>query len=230
MSDLFTDLVDGSGLDYFYSLESAPGGLTPGKAALTVQGLAPTIFDQVTVFRSPAPAALTISGLAFAPEFAVSPGMGSLTMAGQIAGEYRELIITPTLPEPTYDIPEALAPTILFINTITPTTGLVQLNSLTLNVTAGGDIGFISPGVGALSLAYGPITLISNFVDVGAISLAGLAPTLLTEKTLGTDEETFEPGALTVVGLTPTLQVPFGWIDVDPQPVTTWTTTTGAAA
>lgn len=230
MSDLFTDLVDGDGRDYFFSLESAPGGLTPAKATLTVQGHAPSIFEQTTVFRSPAPAVLTINGLAFAPEFAVSPAVGVLTLNGQVPDEYREKIITLPMPEPSYDIQEALIPTILFINTITPQTGLIQLSSLTLNVTAGGDIGFVSPGVGALNLAYGPVTLITNFVEVGQLSLVGHAPTLLTEMTLGTDEDAFEPGSLTIIGLAPTLQVPFGWIDVDPQPPTTWTTTTGIAA
>lgn len=230
MPDLFSDLQSSGGGDYFYALDSAPGGLAPEKATLTVSGLAPSIFEQTTAFRTPATITLTLNGLSLSPEIPLSPTTAVLTLSGQIPDEYRERIITPALPEPSYEVPQALTPTILFINTVTPDPAQISISNLTLNVSPGGDIAFISPGVGSINFAYGPVTLIFYPVEVGQLSLVGLEPTLLTERILGTEEDAFEAGQLTIVGLAPTVELPFTWIDVDPQPPTTWTTTTGAAA
>lgn len=230
MSDLFDDLIDGSGRDYFFALDSAAGGLTPGVGSIQVTGLPVTIFQQIGVFRTPATAVLTISGQSLSQAVPLSPAPAVLSLVGQISGQLREKIITLPMPDPVYDIPAALVPTILFINTITPTTGSLTLNSLTLNVSQGGDIGFVSPGVGALSFAYGEVTLIFHPVELGSLALVGHAPSLLTELVIGGDEEEMSVGSLTIQGLAPTLSLPFQWIDVEPPPALSWTTSTGVAA
>lgn len=225
MSDLFDDLQDGSGQDYFFGLDSATGGISPAPATLTISGRAVEIVQQISVFRSPSVATLTLNGRAVSSDIVLSPAPAALSLVGQIAGEYRELIITPAMPTPDYSELQSIPPTILFINTITPTTGLVQLSSPPLNVTEGGNIGFVSPGVGSLSLQTGPLTLIFTEVGIGSLTLSGLAPSLLTELVLSPDV-----GSLTVNGREVEVERPFGWIDADPPPTTTWTTTTGIAA
>lgn len=225
MADLFDDLQDSSSRDYFYALDSAPGGISPPTLRLTVSGLAPTIFEQSTVFRSPAPATLALNGRAPVSDVILTPAPAALSLVGQVPGEYREKIITPAIPDPDYGEVRSIPPTILFISTITPTTGLVQLSSLALNVTPGGNIGFVSPGVGALTLQGLEPTLIHVQPEVGSLSISGLAPTLATERVISP-----ETGSLSLSQLGMSVERPFGWIDVDPPPATSWTTTTGVAA
>jgi hypothetical protein len=225
VSDLFDDLQDGSGRDYFFALDSAPGGLSPALGTITAIGLAPTIFEQLTVFRTPALATLTVNGLAVVSDITLKPAVASLTISGQIPSEYRERIITPAIPTPDYADLQDTPPTILFISTITPTAGLVQLSSLPLNVTPGGNIGFISPALGALTIQGVQPVLIFVQVTTGSISMVGLAPAVMTEKVISPDT-----GALIASNLQMTTERPFGWIDADPPPPLTWTTTTGIAA
>lgn len=228
MADLFSDLQDGSGRDYFFALESAPGGLTPIRLTLTVEGFAPTIFDQVTVFRSPATATITINGLAFAPDYIVTPAPAALAQVGQIPNELRQIIVTNSSP-PDYAEAPSNPPTIAFINTVSPSPGLVVMTSLELNTTPGGNIGFVRPGVGSATLQTLPLSLIFLEADIGTIYVNGLVPALTTEL-IHLAGIPVDDVPARVVGHAPTLVVPFGWIDVDPQPPTTWTTTTGMAA
>lgn len=231
MSDLFDDLQDSSSRDYFYALDSAPGALTPGVGSIRVQGLAPSIFEQSTVFRTPAPATLTINGRALGSVTPLIPGVGALSLAGRTAGLHTTLIVTPAIPAPEYEIEEGLAPTIVFVQTITPQTGALNLVSPALNVSQGGNIATITPQVGQLSLASGEITIVFHPAGLGSLTVQGLEPTLLTERILGLEEDgAIGTGSLVINGLAPTIETPFTWIDVDPPPETTWTTTTGVAA
>ena len=223
MSDLFDDLQDSNGQDYFYALDSAPGGVTPTTAVLTLFGRAASVQELTQVTRSPATAVLTLNGLSLTPDFVVTPATAALSMTGQVPGELRSLIVTPAIPAPDYGELQSTAPTILFINTVTPTTGLLQLSSLGLNVTQGGNIGFITPQVGTLTLNGLPAAL-PRTVGVAELSIAGLQPTLYLTGTVTPD-----PGALTLEGLVSELDTPFTWIDVDAPPATSWTTTTAAA-
>lgn len=226
--DLFDDLQDGSGRDFFFALESAPGGLTPTRLTLTITGLQPSLFDQVTVFRSPERATLTINGLSFAPDYIVTPAPAALASAGQIPGELRTVVVTPSLPEPSYDTLPENPPTIAFITTVTPDTGLVRTSSLQLNATPGGNIAFLNIGVGQVSLSGYIPNLIFFEAETGLAIMEGREPTILGEliQSVGA---TIDDIPLRVVGLQPTLSIPFTWIDVDPQPPTSWTTTTRAA-
>lgn len=225
MARLYSDLSSGGGR-YYFALTSAPGGISPSPAVLTITGLQPFIFEQSTVFRTPATATLTLNGLSPTSDLILKPAQSALSIAGQIPDELRSLIITPAIPTPDYaDLPDN-APTILFINTITPVTGLVSLQSLELNVTPGGNIGYITPGSGLLTLdTPGAITLIFFTVGVGEMSIVGQVPTLITQQLV-------EPqvGSMTVNGHEVSLGRSFTWVDVDPPPSVTWTTTTGVAA
>lgn len=227
MSDLFDDLQDGNGRDYFYALESAPGSITPLLAELSVVGRSPTIFEQSTVFRSPATAVVTINGKSAASDAILIPITASLSVGGLTPDEYRSLTITPAIPTPDYGELQSTAPSVLFINTVTPAPAVVTLQSLELNVTEGGNIAFVSPGVGAIRVQNQALSLTLVFFEtgVGAASISGHAPTLVTAGLIQP-----QVGQVNVSALLAGIERPFGWIDVDPPSTTVWTTTTGIAA
>lgn len=235
MARVYSDLRDGSGRRYYYSLATAPGGLQSGVGAVTISGLQPTIFQQISVFRNPAPATITLNGLTVPSVTSVSPLTATLAYVGQIPVEQKIRIISPALPLPDYNVPNSLAPTILFVQSVAPGVGSVQLQVLNLNVTQGGNIGFLNPGVGTVS--FGALTPTLIFLEAGVSSLAitGQAPTLSLERRIG--DVSPDPDApiafityLTITGLAPSLNAPFQWIDADPPPSTTWTTSTDVAA
>lgn len=224
MARLYSDLSDGSGQRYYYGLNSAPGGISPAVGALQIQGLAPTIFQEVVAFRTPAVATLTINGQQVGSGPILLPAQATLSLQG-LAPTLQTTIIVTNAMTPDYTNLQELVPTILFIQTVTPAPAVLTLQSLALNVTPGGNIGFITPGVGSLSLQGLAPTIINNQPNVGLLSLVGQIPVLQTTRIV-------EPaiGSLTVNGQTPRLDLPFQWIDADPPPTTTWTTTTGVAA
>lgn len=228
--DLFSDLQDGSGSEYFYALESAPGGITPAPAVLTLTGRQGEFFIPVTVFRAPAPAALSLVGRDFSSDLILIPAPAALS-ASQLAPSFLiTLVVTPSVSLDYTELPNN-APTILYIQTVSPAPAALSMQSIELNVTEGGNIGFVNPGRGALTLVYPAFGL--NFLDitVGSVTMTGLAPTLALERIIGlVDEDEIGVGAITVTGLAPTLALPFTWVDVDPPETTIWTTTTGVAA
>ena len=77
------------------------------------------------------------------------------------------------------DLPDN-APTILYIQTVTPAPAALTLNYPQPNVTQGGNIGFALAGVGLVRLS----TLVPNIAffagDPGALNVQGRAPTLVT--------------------------------------------------
>lgn len=224
MARLYSDLKDSSSRRYFYDLEGAPGIAAPALATLTINGLAPTILELTEAFRTPAPATLTINGLSFVSDLILTPAPAALSLAGQIPGMLTQLVISLPAPSLDYATPQSTAPTIIFVNTITPTTGLVSLGSLELNVTPGGNIAYISPSAGAITL-NGIAAALPRVTDVGLISISGLVPSLLTVNTVSPDV-----GSLSFGGFAPSIDSPFTWIDVDAPPPLTWTTTTGISA
>lgn len=215
MARLWSDLR-GSGR-YWYDLDSAPGIVSPGVGAVSFGGLIPIAVERVEVFRTPATAALTINLLSPSSDTILMPARAALAYVGQIAAEQRILIVTPTNP-PDYGAPQELAPTILYINTITPTTGLVRLSALTINVTQGGNVLIITPGVASLSNVTGVPTLIFSVIGVSSQVMNGLVPGLVT--TLAIDA--VEVATLTVNGFAPTIDVGFVWRDVDAPPALNW--------
>lgn len=224
MARVFSDLRDGSGRRYFYSLASAPGGTQVGIATLTIQGLAPTVFEQTTVFRTPALATLTINGHALISDVLIRPAPAALSTVGQIPDEHRTQVVTNSSPLDYTDLPDN-APTVLFINTLIPAPGLLTLTSPPPNVTQGGNIGFVSAGVGLLTLQSSAPTLIISQMGVGSLTVEGLAPTVFKELNVE-----LGVGSLQINGHQISRNLPFQWIDVDRPPAVTWTTTTGIAA
>ena len=227
MARLYSDLQDSGGRRYYFGLASAPGGLQPVVGSVQIVGLAPSIFEQTTVFRNPATAILTLNGQQIASDVLLRPAAAALSLSQLIPGELRSLVITPALPTPDYAPLQENAPTILFINTISPSTAQLQIQSIPLNLTEGGNIGFLSPGVGQITLQTQALALTLIFFEVGAgaVSIVGQVPTLYTALLVEP-----EVGNLTVNGLGVETERPFTWIDVDRPPPMTWTTTTGISA
>lgn len=224
MARLYGSLSN-SGSRFYFGLDSVPSIVTPGVATLTLFGREPSAAQNLTVFRTPATAVLTLNGLSLASPTVVSPATAALATVGQIPGEVRELTISPALPAPTYDTPPDNAPTLLTIWTTQPATALLTLQTLEQNVTQGGNIGFVSPGKATLTLSTQQFTLLllSGGAGVGSLSIVGLAPTL-------THELTISPavGSLTIGETPPLLTLPFIWIDDDPVPPSTWITDAAA--
>jgi len=215
MARLYSDLY-GAGR-YYYDLDSAPGVVSPGVGSVSFSGLVPIPVEASTVFRTPATAALTLSLLAPVSDTILSPATAVLSSAGQIAGELRQITLTPTASPDYTDAPET-PPTILYINTITPTTAAVRISNLALNVTQGGNILTVSPGVSSLSMLTGVPTLIFSVIGVGSASVNGLVPDLQTTLAIDLEEGT----VLTVEGFAPTIDVGFVWRDVEAPPALTW--------
>lgn len=184
---------------------------------MSFSGQVPIAVEPSSVFRTPATATLTLSLLAPASDTILSPNKATLSTVGQIASELRQIVLTPTSFPDYTDAPET-PPTILYINTITPTTGAVRISNLTLNVTQGGNILTVSPGVSSLSLLTGVPTLIFSVIGVGSASVNGLVPSLQTTLAIDIDDV----GLLTVEGFAPTVDVGFVWRDVEAPPALTW--------
>lgn len=216
MPRLYSDLLDGTGRRYYFGLNSAPGGITnAAPAMLTLDGRQMTVQEQSTVFRNPATALLTLFGMSVGAEPRLQPGAAMLTINGQIPAQQRHAVITNALP-PDYGVLPDNAPTILFIQTITPAPAALQVQTREVNLTQGGNIGFVAPGVASLSLAG----FVPNFPrfqgDIALLTINGQAATLHT--TIRIEPER---AVLTALGLASRLQTPFVWVDEDPvaQPV-----------
>lgn len=220
MARLYSNLIDGSSRRYFFGLDSAPGGISPVTAELRVTGLAPNVFTQVTVFRTPAPAVITINGLAIRNDYLPTPAPAAIEAQGRAPTLVTQLIVTNSLP-PDYSDLVPITPTILFINTVTPAPAVITLGGLLPNASPGGDIGFVSPGVGVVTIQGRTPTLIFLEAEPGLINVIGLQPTVVSSLAV-----TPEVGLITINGQEVTLQKPFQWIDVDAPPPMIWSTTT----
>ncbi len=220
MALLFSDLIDGSGRRYFFNLKSAPGGVSPSQPAqLTIIGLAPTILNVVQVFRTPAPAQLTLQGLQPASQPRLLPGLGQLTLQGLIPGTQRQIVVTNATPAPDYNPAAGLIPTLVLQMTVTPAPAQLAMQGREPNSSPGGDIVYVTPAPAQLTMQGGTPTVIFLETGVGELFLQGLAPTLQLSLIV-----TPEPGSLIVAGPVPSVDQPFIWIDVDPPPESVWTT------
>jgi hypothetical protein len=222
---LYGDQLQSSGRRFYFGLDSAPGIITPAPASLSLQGRVPAAAQPATVFRTPAPASLTLSGKAPGAPVVLSPGVASITALGLIASEVRSLTITPTLAPPLENPPPSFAPTIIFIQTKTPAPALLTLTTLEINVTQGGNIGFVSPAPAQLDFRTLPysLLLLAGGVSPGLLAITGLAPNLRHELTIAPDV-----ARLTTRELTPELSLPFRWVDDDPAPARMWITDAAA--
>lgn len=218
MARLWSDLTRSSGVRYWFALDSSPGIVSPGVGLITLNGNAPAISDQSQVFRTPATATLTINGLSLSSPTLLTPATAALGYVGQIPAEQKIAVISPALPAPDYSTPVDTPPTLLTIMVVSPTKATLTIQTLAQNVTQGGNIGFISPTTGLVTLT-GYQVLLPRIPDVGFISVLGLEPSLVTNALL---EITPDPAVLSTFELAPSLGIPFLWVDDAPAPPSTW--------
>lgn len=223
MSRLYSDQLQASGRRYYFSLDSAPGIITPAPAVLTLFGRDPAAAQQVTVFRTPSPATLTLNGFAIGPPVVLTPAPAVLGVVGQVPSEGRGLTITPALPEPVETPPNQFVPTLITIWTTNPGVGQITLRALEQSVTQGGNIGFVSPAPAQLSIGALAFTLLYGEAGLGALSLVGLVPALLS-----TTIVTPGIGSASLTQAAPILSLPFRWVDDDPAPPSPWITDAAA--
>lgn len=224
-NQVWSDLLLGTGRQLWGDIDSAPGIITPAPAALTLFGRGPAAAQQIGVFRTPAPATLTLSGLSLAAPVVLTPAPAALAYVGQIPARQLIRTITPSLAAPIETPQVDPVPTLITIWTTQPGVGQVVLRALELNITQGGNIGFVSPApaqLGLLTQQYS-LLLLSGGAGLGAIQLIGLAPTLQYELTI-----TPNVGQVTCGGLLPELGHPFIWVDDTPAPTVSWITDAAA--
>jgi hypothetical protein len=214
---LWSNLSPAAGRRFWGALNSAPGVVIPGVGQVTLVGQTPVANQPTTIFRTPATAQLTLNGLGIAQNSLLTPAQATLTLSQLVPSKQTIRIITPALPTPDYSVPNALAPTILFIQTVTPAPAALQLQTLTQNVTQGGNIGFIFPGVGLLSAQGQIATFVFGEIGVGGLSIQGLTPSIKTERTITPDV-----GLLQAGNTPPIVDLAFVWIDVPPKPPSPW--------
>lgn len=216
MPRVYSDLIDSGGRRYYYHLESAPGGVqAAAPAVITIFGRQATIQELTEVFRTPATALLTLFGRAAVPQEIALPAQAALALQGRQPTLLLQVVITNALP-PDYAVLPDNNPTIIYVATIQPTTGLLAIASLEHNVSPGGNIGFLSPGVGAIVL-QGRAANFPREVGVASLQIVGLAPSLESVNTI-----TPQVGEITLAGLAAIFATPFIWIDDDPVQPTTW--------
>jgi hypothetical protein len=225
MTRLYSNQLQSAGRRFYYALDSAPGIVTPGVATLAMVGQQPVAVEPNTVFRTPAPAVLTLAGLQLASPSELHPAQSALSVVGQIPTLVTSLTITPAVPAPDYaDLPDN-PPTLITIMTVSPAPAALTLLTLEQNVTQGGNIGFVSPTTAQLSLGTLQYTLLllAGGAGVGQLSVVGRAPTLLLELTIEP-----EVGQVTLSGNAPDMALPFRWVDDDPAPTSPWITDAAA--
>lgn len=213
---LWSDLSPSPGKRFWFSLASVPGVISPAPALLTIGGQVPIAVEPQTVFRTPATALLTLQGLGFAGGGQVVPAQASLTVSGLIPTLQKILTVYPAATV-TYSDPPQLAPTLITIMTVRPAAALLPLATLPINVTQGGNIGFITPSVGLVTLAGTIANFVFNEIGVSGLSINGLIPSLRTATTLIPDT-----GQISINGQAPFIEKAFIWLDVDPPPPLTW--------
>src|SRR6185295_3638357 len=213
---LYSDLLDATNRRYYFDLDSAPGGVTPAPATLTIFGRSVTIQELSTVFRTPATAALSLIGLSLGSPVVLIPATAALAVANSVVGLQKLQTITNALP-PDYTALPDNPPTLITIMTVSPNKATLTISYPTLNLTQGGNIVSVTPGVGLLTLAgLGPNTpVILN--SAGLLSLSGLLPSIRTELIVAPDV-----GLFTMGDLAPEISVPFLWVDDPPAPTVTW--------
>lgn len=224
-SRVYSSLLQSAGRRFYFALDAAPGLVTPAPAVLTLNGLIPGAAQAVTVFRTPTPAALSMQGRSLTAPVVLTPITAALGMAGQIPARQLIRTITPALAAAVENPPVAFGPTLITIWNAQPGVAQLSLQTLTINITQGGNIGFISPGVAQVSLQTRQFSLLllAGSVGVGALRVAGFAPTLGYELTITPDV-----GQAVLSGLTPDMSHPFIWVDDGPAPTASWITDAAA--
>lgn len=223
MSRLYGDLLQGAGRRFYSDLIGAPGVVTPAPANLTLQGGIPAAAQPQTVFRTPAPATLTLFGRALNAPVVLTPAPASLLAQGQIPTEWRSLTITPQLASPKETEANDNRPTLITVWHCQPAPAQINLQALPFALSEGGNIGFVSPAPAQISLGTLGYTLVYGEIGAGLVTLIGREPTLRTELTVTPDA-----GLVVVDAQALRLSLPFRWVDDPPPPPLSWITDSAA--
>jgi hypothetical protein len=217
MPRVYFNLEGGAGQRYYYGLDVVPGGIMNSEpAVITLRSSANAIQELTEVFRTPATLTITLSAPLATIQPRLIPATATITASGLTATIGFQAIITPALVL-DYETPADLLPTLLTQMTVQPAQATITLVSPAVNLTQGGDIRTITPPVGLITLG----ALAPNFpffaVAPVSINVIGLVPTLHMTAVIQPQAAT-----ITVLGLDPTLQTPFRWIDEDPATTPVW--------
>lgn len=217
MAKLFDNLLDGSGRRYFSALESAPGSISPATAIITLGGQSPIAVQHLTVFRNPATLTLNLVGLSLAPQPVLIPAPAALAYGGlAVSTTIRSLTISPSLPQ--IEAPEAdFTPSLLTQMTASPAPAGIVLEVRQHAVNQGGNIGFVFPGVAAITLNGLAANFVFDVIGQSVIEIVGHAPQLTSELILYPDV-----GMVSLIDTPPNVALPFGWVDADPAPPVVW--------
>jgi hypothetical protein len=221
---LWSDIQDSAARRYWFDLDSSPGVCMPGVGYVSLNGGQPQYPG--TVFRTPATLILTFNGQSISQGIPLVPTTGALNIANSAVGQLGlQLLISPVLPPADENPPTPLTPTIIYVNTITPSPATLTLIGYNHSLSEGGNIGFLSPPKADLSLFGYQYTRVippappEDGVDgqLGTATLTGLSPTL--ELVLVIEPEV---GVLAMGSAAQRLDRGFIWIDDDPAPPLTW--------
>jgi hypothetical protein len=193
--------------------------------AFALLGLAP---GSDSSSASPGTAAMSMSGrtptVIIAEGPVSAPDVGALNLDGRIPFLLRELVIFPALPDavPTEN---DLTPTLVWQDTKTPAQApLVLTGYIPAVIRDGGQN--IAPSVGAVSIAGLVPTLVLPAGQDTTIApnrtelvVLGLIPALQTEIVMAVAAPDLQP---VVIGLAPTLAVHYGWQTVELAGETIW--------
>lgn len=219
MARLYSDLLRSSGTRYYFALDSSPGIVAPGVATLTLNGLAVQVSDQSVAFRNPATATLTLTGLALSSPSLVTPATAALAKQGRQPGLETIIIIQVPAPSPVEVDEPTYEPTLLKEMLVSPNKATLTIQALELNVSQGGNIGFVAPAKATLTLSGLGINFLFT-PDQAALQIIGYAPSI----TLNSVATAFPDAAiLTMAGAEPSVSIPFMWVDDDPAPTSVWT-------
>lgn len=221
---LWSDLQDSAARRYWFDLDSTPGICQPGVGSIQLLGQEPQYPG--TVFRTPATAALQLQGILVGNDVPLRPAQAALSFTNSVVGLQTIRLISPSLESPVESPDVSFAPTILFINTITPAPAALALIGYNHSLSEGGDIGFAFPPTAQLTLFGYQYTRVippappEEGVDgqLGTATLIGLAPELVTSLTIEP-----EVGALSMGELSQRVERGFIWLDDDPAPPLLWT-------
>lgn len=219
MARLYGDLLYNTGQRFYYALNSVPGLVTPGVGTITLFGRTATLTEPATLSIIPVTGTVTLVPLAPASPGQLVPTPVVISVQARQPSLAANITVYPTLTSPVEAAEPSYAPTLLTEMTVAPGSGQISVQARQPSANEGGDIAFISPASGVITLSGGsPIFVYQP--EVGTIICIGHAPTL-DANAVGT--VTPDAGVIILAGGETTVAVPFGWIDDDPAPTTTWT-------
>lgn len=213
---LYTDLLHSPGHRYFFDLGSAPGIVVPGVGQVTLAGREPIAVERMTVFRTPATIVLTLNGFSTTTPTELHPAQASIAVSVLTAGVYTERVISPDLAPPVESPDADFTPTLWTERVISPDPTTLAVQAITLNVSQGGNVAFISPQVGTVTI-NGLTFLFGTQLGVTQWTIEGLVPDLYAERVIEP-----EVGTLRMGELAPNFILPFFWVDDRPAPSVTW--------